>query len=241
MKMPVVIVLCLVFALAGFFGGRLSGPEAPADAQGPSKSSGATTTGARGGDGEGKGEKDKSANAKGERRSGSGNSNSNSNSVAESFRQYFASLKDQTLVLPDGEEREAVAADLARLSQLMGSISRADTADVAELKEVLTTLEEPVDEEADALKTLLLPALLGREVELRGAAALDEMVEKNAEEEDDIFSDALPAMAYTLAKQNAAEADAWYKTFMARPDAEEFSIDTDELKALIEKGKKAGK
>jgi hypothetical protein len=237
--MPVVIVLCLVFALAGFFGGRMSGPEAAAETQGPAKSGGPGAGVSSRGDGDGKGDKDKSATAKGERRSGSGSSGSNS--VPESFRAYLASLKDQNLVLADGEEREVVAADLAQLSQLMGSLSRADTADVAELKEVLTTLEEPIDEETEALKTLLLPALLGREVELRGAAALDEMVEKNAEEEDDIFSDALPAMAYTLAKQNAAEAERWYKTFMVRPDAEEFSIDTDELKALIEKGKKAGK
>jgi hypothetical protein len=65
------------------------------------------------------------------------------------------------------------------------------------------------------------------------------MVEKNAVEEDEMFSEALPMMLYTLAKQNPAEAEAWLKTFTARPDVDDFTLDADELKALIEKAKKA--
>ena len=236
MKMPVVIVLCLVFALAGFFGGRMSGSGAPADAQASGKSGGSGSGGSSRGDGEGRGDKEKSATAKGERRTGSGSSGSNS--LPQSFREYFEAMKDQDLVLADGEEREVLVEDLTKLSQLTGALSRADKADVAELKEYLMTLEEPLDPEQEMLKTMLLRPLFGREVELRGAAALDEMVEKNQEEEDDIFSEILPLMVYSLAKQNPAEAEAWYTNFMKRPDAEEFSVDTDELKALIEKGKK---
>lgn len=234
MKMPVVIVLCLVVGLAGFFGGRMSSPEAPAQSQGATKSDGGASGTSRGGD-DGKGEK--TGATKGDRRTGS---NSGAKTLSESFNEYFTGLKDQKLVLADGEEREVLAADLAELSQLMGMISRSDKSDVAELKELLMSVEDTA-EESEALKTLLLPALFGRDVELRGSAALDEMVEKNKDEEDDYFTDTLPMMVYTLAKQNPAEAEAWYKTFMARPDAEEFTVDTEELKALIAKGKKAGK
>ncbi len=230
MKMPLVVVLCLVCALAGFFGGRIGHGEASTEAQGPTKSSGPATTGARG-DAEGKDEK--TANAKGGSRSGS--SKEDASTLSESFRDFFTTLADQNLVLADGEEREVAAGDLIKLSQLMAMISKANAADVAELKEVLKTSESGA-EETDVLKSMLLAPVLGRDVELRGATALDEMLDKNAETEDDNFSEVLPMMVYTLARQNSTEAEAWFKGYKARED--DFTVDADELQALIKKAKK---
>lgn len=232
MKMPLVVVLCLVSALAGFFGGRLGHGETSAETRGPTKSTGSATAGSRG-DADGK--DDKAASAKGGSRSGS--SKDDSTTLPDSFRNFLKAWNDQSLVLADGEEREVQAGDLIKLSQLMGMIGKADAADVAELKEVLKSSETGA-EEIDTLKAMLLAPVLGRDVELRGAGALDEMIEKNAETEDDMFSDVMPMMVYTLAKQNAAEAEAWLKTFTARKDADDFTIDADELKALIQKAKK---
>jgi hypothetical protein len=154
--------------------------------------------------------------------------------LPDSFREYFKALGDQKLVLADGEEREVAAGDLIRLSQLMGMIGKADAGDVAELKEVLKASDSGA-EETDTLKSLLLAPVLGRDVELRGAAALDEMLDKNVETEDDNFSEALPMMVYTLARQNAGQAEAWFKSYKARED--DFTVDADELKALIQKAK----
>ena len=77
----------------------------------------------------------------------------------------------------------------------------------------------------------------GRDIEIRGSAVLEETVEKAAVEEDDNFSEVLPMMAYTLAKRNPAEAEAWLKNFEARPDVDDFTVDVDELRAVIEKAK----
>jgi predicted RNA-binding protein associated with RNAse of E/G family len=46
-------------------------------------------------------------------------------------------------------------------------------------------------------------------------------------------------MLYTLTRKNPAEAEAWLKTFQARPDVDDFTVDVDELKAVVEKGKVA--
>ncbi|WP_035607278.1 hypothetical protein [Haloferula sp. BvORR071] len=233
MKMPVVIALCLGFAIAGFFGGRLSGKDGGTATAGETTTTGAGSTKSSRPDPDDRPEK--TGAGKSDRRSISSNSNS---TLAGSLGEFIKSWSDQNIVLADGEEREVLAADLGQLSRLMASIGRADAADVAELRELLNPTDE-TSEETDMLKHLMLLPVLGREVELRGSAALDEMLDKNKETEDDIFSEAMPLMLYTLAKQNPAEAEKWLKTFKARSDADDFTLDADELKAIIEKSKKA--
>ena len=228
--MPATIALCIAFAIAGFFGGKLSSKsesDSSATGNGPTLSSKSSRQ-----DDEGSGS---GASSKTGPRTIASTA---STTLSDSFREFLKGWSDPKLTLADGDEREVLTGDLNKLNQLIASIGRADAADLAEIKEVLKTGEE-TPEETEMLVSLLQLPLLGREVELRGSAALEDMVEKNKEEEDDIFSEAMPLMLYTLAKQNPAEAEAWLKTFAARPDADDFTLDVDELKAVIEKSKKA--
>ncbi|WP_367874975.1 hypothetical protein [Luteolibacter sp. Populi] len=230
--MPATTALCIAFAIAGFFGGKLSSKGEP-DSSPPGGNRGfEISSKSPRPDDEGS---NSGSPAKTHRPTVA---SAGPTSLSDSFREFLKGWNDPKLTLEDGDEREVLTGDLNKLNQLIASIGRADAADLAELKEVLKTGEE-TPEETEMLVALLQLPLLGREVELRGSAALEDMVEKNKEEEDEIFSDAMPMMLYTLAKQNPAEAEAWLKTFSARPDADDFTLDVDELKAVIEKSKKA--
>lgn len=243
MKLPIALILCAVFGAVGFIGGRFSGkpvgsgsPDTPAkaevrDAQGPG----------RGGDDDSIRSRNP-AGSKTERRTSSSNQGG-STRLADSLREILATWNKPGIVLENGDERDVLHADLGRLSEIMASIGRADAADLAEIRDVLLKEEESgengndISMEGEMLKALLILPLTGRDIELRGSAVLDEAVEKSAEVEDDMFSEMLPMMLYSLARQNPAEAETWLKSFQARPDVDDFTVDVDELKAVIEKGK----
>jgi hypothetical protein len=231
-KLPIVIVLCLVFAGIGFFSGRMSGKPQGSDAGSePGKHlAGDSSAKSRDDDDPGRG---RMAGSKSERRTGS---SAGPKKLVDSLEDLLATWSKPGIVLADGDEREVLHTDLAELSELLAAINRADAADLAELRDLLLNTEDTTIE-GEMLNALLILPLTGRDIELRGAAVLEETVEKSAVEEDDNFSEILPMMLYTLARKNPAEAEAWLKTFEARPDVDDFTVDVDELKAMIEKGK----
>lgn len=233
MKLPIVVVLCLVFAAIGFFGGKISSqPEGAAKSAESGKQAGGSG-GATGREGEDEARKRGMSGSKSGRRTGSPGAEKR---LADSLRDLLATWNKPDLVLANGDEREVLHTDLGELNEILASISRADAADLAELRELLLNTDETT-EDGEVFNTLLMLPLTGRDIELRGAAVLEETVEKAAVEEDDNFSEILPIMLYTLTKKNPAEAEAWLKTFEARPDVDDFTVDVDELKAVIEKGK----
>ena len=233
MKLPFAVLLCLVFATIGFLGGRMSGKsEGPDTGTEPTKHSGSASGASRQDDEDGSRNRSM-AGSKSERRTAAPDGKKR---LADSLRELLATWNKPTLVLADGDEREVLHTDLGELSAVMAAISRADAADLAELRELLLDTDETT-EEGQMLNALLILPLTGRDIELRGAAVLEETVEKAAVEEDDNFSEILPMMLYTLTRKNPAEAESWLKTFEARPDVDDFTVDVEELKAVIEKGK----
>jgi hypothetical protein len=232
-KLPIVIVLCLVFAGIGFFGGRISGKPEDSGAASESGNPLAGGSSAKSRDDEDSGRGRNMSGSKSERRTAS---SAGPKKLVDSLNDLLATWNKPGIVLADGDEREVLHADLAELSELLAAINRADAADLVEIRELLLNTDD-VTIEGEMLNSLLILPLTGRDIELRGAAVLDETVEKSAVEEDDTFSETLPMMLYTLARKNPAEAEAWLKTFEARPDVDDFTVDVDELKAMIEKGK----
>ena len=233
MKLPVAPVLCLVFAAIGFLGGRLSGKAEGSLAATESAKHAVNATGTDRRDDEEGSRSRGMAGSKSERRT---NSPGGQKRLAESLREILATWNKPSLVLANGDEREVLHTDLGELSDILAALSRADAADLAELRELLVNTEETTTE-GEIFNALLMLPLVGRDIELRGAAVLEETVEKAAVEEDENFSEILPMMLYTLARKNPAEAEAWLKTFEARPDVDDFTVDVDELKAVVEKGK----
>jgi hypothetical protein len=232
-KVPVALVLCLVFAALGFLGGRLSGKAERSDAGADSAKQTGNAAGASRRDEDDDSRNRGMAGTKSERRS---NSSGGEKRLADSLRELLATWNKPTLVLAEGDEREVLHTDLGELGDILAAINRADAADLAELRELLMDTDETTTE-GELLNALLMLPLVGRDIELRGAAVLEETVEKAAVEEDDQFSEMLPIMLYTLTRKNPAEAEAWLKTFEARPDVDDFTVDVDELKAVVEKGK----
>ena len=233
MKVPVALVLCVVFAALGFLGGRLSGKAEGSDAGTESaKQAGNATATSRRDDDDGSRNRGM-ATSKTERRA---SSSGGEKRLADSLRELLAIWNKPTLVLAEGDEREVLHTDLGELGDILAAINRADAADLAELRELLLNKDETTDD-GEILNALLMLPLTGRDIELRGAAVLEETVEKAAVEEDENFSEILPMMLYTLARKNPAEAEAWLKTFESRPDVDDFTVDVDELKAVVEKGK----
>lgn len=235
MKLPIVLLLCLVFATLGFLGGKLSSnSQASKVSEAPGRQPGTSPAGSRGAD-------DDSSRGKGMAGAKSGHRTTSSDAnkrLADSLRELLTTWNKPALTLDNGDEREVLHTDLGELSEVMAAINRADAADLAELRELLMNTDETT-EEGQMLNALLILPLTGRDIELRGAAVLEETVEKAAVEEDDNFSEILPMMLYTLTRKNPAEAEAWLKTFQARPDVDDFTVDVDELKAVVEKGKVA--
>lgn len=230
-KLPFVLILCLVFAMIGFFGGKISGKSADGEDDPSAKpGSGAVVSGPRGEDPD---SRRGTAGKKSERRT---SSSGGEKRLPDELKELLATWNKPDVKVEEGDEREILHADLGELSQILASISRADAGDLAELREMLMKTEETTDD-GEILNALLMLPLIGRDIEIRGSAVLEETVEKAAVEEDDNFSEVLPMMAYTLAKRNPAEAEAWLKNFEARPDVDDFTVDVDELRAVIEKAK----
>lgn len=230
-KVPFVLILCLVFAMIGFFGGRISDKPEEAAGDAVAKTGSDSPAGASRGD-----DPDAKRGAAGKKSERRTNSSGGEKRLADELKDLLATWNKPDIALADGDQREILHTDLGELSRILTAIGRADAGDLAEMRELLMKTEETT-EDGEILNALLMLPLIGRDIEIRGAAVLEETVEKAAIEEDDNFSEILPMMAYTLAKRNPAEAEAWLKTFEARPDVDDFTVDVDELKAVIEKGK----
>ena len=233
MKMSGAIAMSLACALAGYFGGRISSspasaPDTSVSAQGSPSGDPAST--------------DSPGRPLAPRKNGSRDTGDRAGkkrgSLADSLAEMLHSWNHQDVVMPGGAESELLLFDMAKFSRIMASLQKTTAADISELKDMLNSDEEDESEETEILKALVMLPVLARDIELRGARALDAEIERGLE--DPIESDVeeiLPTMAYTLAIQNPEEAEQWLESLSSRDDLDDLLIDEDELQAAIDKAK----
>jgi hypothetical protein len=233
MKSSVAVAVSLACAIAGFFGGRLSQSSKPADGTGAAVSQETKSKrGAAGNDAE------KSSTKSGARRSSPRSSNKPVHGpLAATLQEVVNSFNNQDITLPDGSESELLLFDLAKFQRVMSAIDKSSEADIAELRELVRTNEDST-EDASTLQTVISLPLLARDIQLRGGRALDDEVARAIEDPVESNVEAvLPTMIYSLAIQSPAEAEAWLESYMKRTDTDDLIIDTDELRAAIDKAR----
>lgn len=235
MKMSGAIAMSVACALAGFFGGRLS--QDPASAKKGNDETAERSGGRAGGtDDSGRNTSGKLGSSKSGSRSSNG---AKGGTLSETLREIVGAWNNQDVTMPDGSETELLLFDLAKFGKIMSSLDKTSEADIAEIRDLIRT-DEDSSEEAEVLKTLVTLPLIGRDIELRGARALDDEIDRALE--DPIESDAeeiLPIMIYSLAVQDPAQAEAWLENYSKREDVDELLVDTEELQAAIDKAKGA--
>lgn len=235
MKMSGAIAMSVAFALAGFFGGRLS--QDPASAAKNSDEAAERSGNRAGAAGDsGRTPSGKSGSSKSGNRSTAGGKGG---TLSETLREIVGAWNNQDVTMPDGSETELLLFDLSKFSKIMSSLDKTTEADITEIRDMIRT-DEDSSEEAEVLKTLVTLPLIGRDIELRGARALDDEIDRALE--DPIESDAeemLPIMIYSLAVQDPAQAEAWLENYSKRDDVDELLVDTEELQAAIDKAKAA--
>jgi hypothetical protein len=237
MKSSVAIAISLACAALGFLGGKLSSGSQPAAAS-PDESRGAVT--------EQKASSRDDSRKPSSLKSGDRKSGHRPRStvkaqgpMAEALQEMVDRFNNQEVTLPDGSESELLLFDMAKFGQIMSSIERASEADVEQLRELVRTTEES-SEQANVLEALVSLPLLGRDIQLRGGRALDAEIDRALEDPvESEVEEVLPAMIYSLAIQNPTEAEAWLESYSKRTDVDDLIIDTDELRAAIDKAKQA--
>lgn len=232
MKSSVAVAISLACAAAGFFGGRLSQPSGPADGTAATtlqdKKSKRSTAG---------GDPEKSTSKSGSRRPSQRPNKPVHGPLATSLQEVVDAFNHQDITLPDGSQTELLLFDLAKFSRVISSIDKSSEADLAELRELVRTNEDST-EDANTLEALVALPLLGRDIQIRGGRALDDEITRALEDPvESEVEEILPTMIYSLAIQNPTEAEAWLEGYMKRTDVEDLIVDTDELRAAIDKAK----
>lgn len=233
MKSSVAVAISLACAAAGFFGGRLT--QSPASAESKDAATAQETKSKQGMGGD---RPERSSSKSGARRSSSRTSNKAVHGpLAATLQEVVNSFNNQDITLPDGSESELLLFDLEKFQRVMASINQSSEADIAELKDLVRTNEDST-EDAHMLQMIISLPLLAREIQLRGARALDDELTKAIEDPVETNIEVtLPTMIYSLAIQNPDEAEAWLESYKQRTDTDELIIDADELRAAIDKAK----
>jgi hypothetical protein len=157
--------------------------------------------------------------------------------LAATLQEIVNSFNDPGITLPDGSESELLLFDLAKFQRVMSSIDKSSEADIAELRELIVPGEDAT-EDAHTLHTIVSLPLLARDIQLRGGRALDDEIARAIEDPVETnVETTLPTMIYSLAIQSPAEAEAWLESYMKRTDTDDLIVDTDELRAAIDKAK----
>jgi hypothetical protein len=237
MKWPVALAMSLVFAALGFLGGRMSPASTPDEA---TKGTSPRENGRQGTASSGS-ERSMSSTKSGERRihRRAPGTVKAQGPLAESLQALVEAFNNKDITLPDGTDSELLLFDMAKFSHVLSAIESASQADVDQLRELVRTNEDS-SEEADILETIVALPLLSRDIQLRGATALDAEISRALEDPVQTnVEEVLPSMAYTLALQNPSEAEQWLERFNKREDLDELIIDPEELQAAIDKAKAA--